>query len=130
MDNNKKKTQQLGMPIGTASAILRKNIMFALIRQLDLDICFQCGERIEGADELSIEHKVPYLDSKNPKELFFSLDNIAFSHLTCNIGARRHKAPQHGRRNMYSKYGCRCKECRAAEAEYAKSQRSKSNMPS
>ena len=39
---------------------------------------------------LSIEHKIPWLDSDNPKELFFNLEkNIAFSHLSCNISAAR-----------------------------------------
>ncbi|RPJ69204.1 MAG: hypothetical protein EHM20_16665, partial [Alphaproteobacteria bacterium] len=71
MKNNEKKSKQLGMPIGTATAVLRKNILFSLIKQLELDVCFQCGEKIESVDNLSIEHKVPWLDSENPTELFF-----------------------------------------------------------
>lgn len=91
MDNSlKKKQEQLGMPLGTASAKLRKSILFSLLKETGKNICYQCGRVIENEDELSIEHKVPYLDSDNPKELFFSLDNIAFSHLRCNIGAARH----------------------------------------
>lgn len=91
MDNSlKKKQEQLGMPLGTASAKLRKSILFSLLKETGKNICYQCGRVIENEDELSIEHKVPYPDSDNPKELFFSLDNIAFSHLRCNIGAARH----------------------------------------
>ena len=91
MNNSlKKKQEQLGMPLGTASAKLRKNILFNLLKETGKNICYQCGKLIDNEDELSIEHKIPYLDSEDPKKLFFSLDNIAFSHLKCNIGAARH----------------------------------------
>ena len=30
---------------------------------------------------------MPWLDSINPKESFFDINNIAFSHLSCNVGA-------------------------------------------
>ena len=88
--SNEKKSKQLGMPLGTASAKLRKSILFQLLSESGKNICYQCGNIINSEDELSIEHKVPWLDSYNPKELFFSLENIAFSHLKCNIGAARH----------------------------------------
>ena len=92
MDNktNIKKGKQLGMPLGTASARLRKRILFNLLKEAGKNICFQCGKTIDSEEELSIEHKIPWLDSDNPKELFFSMDNIAFSHLNCNIKAARH----------------------------------------
>lgn len=85
-----KKQKQLGMPIGTASAKLRKSILFSLLRETKKNICYQCGKVIETEEELSIEHKIPYLDSDDPKRLFFDLNNIAFSHLKCNIRAARH----------------------------------------
>lgn len=77
------------MPQGTASNKLKKSLMFSMIVKLELDICFQCGRKINTCDEMSVEHKIPWLHSKDPKALFFSLDNIAFSHLKCNIGAAR-----------------------------------------
>lgn len=40
-------------------------------------------------ETFSIEHLVPWLDSNNPIELYFDLDNISFSHLSCNIKAAR-----------------------------------------
>lgn len=86
---NKEKARQLGMPIGTATARLKKSIMFELVKQLNLDICFVCQKKIESEEEFSIEHKTPWLYSKNPTELFFSLENIAFSHLKCNVSSRR-----------------------------------------
>lgn len=90
MDNNtKKKYEQLGMPQGTASGKLRKIIMFDLLKQLEKDICYRCSEKIKSVDELSIEHKEPWLDSANPVGKFFDLNNISFSHLKCNIGDAR-----------------------------------------
>ncbi len=107
---NLKKTEQLGMPIGTASGRLRKSIIFDLLKQLNKNYCFQCAAEIKHEDELSIEHKVPYLDSENPKDLFFNLDNIAFSHLTCNVGAARQTKSQNHNTAGYQR-GCRCDVC-------------------
>lgn len=87
---NDKKRSQLGMPNGTATARLRKSILFQLVKETGRNICHQCGKEIVSEDELSIEHKIPWLDSENPIELFFDLNNIAFSHLRCNIGTCRH----------------------------------------
>ena len=84
-----KKSEQLGMPSGTAAGRLRKNILFSLLKRLNENFCYQCGGEIEFEDELSIEHKVTWLNSEDPKSLFFDLDNIAFSHLSCNSSAAR-----------------------------------------
>jgi hypothetical protein len=82
--SNKTKAELLGMPHGTACARLRKMILFKFVKQLNLDICFQCNLKIEDEKQLSIEHKIPW--QQNPT-LFWDLDNIAFSHLGCNIKA-------------------------------------------
>lgn len=82
--NNIKKTQQLGIPFGTACSRLRKMILFAFVKELKKDICFQCNLSIDNIDEFSIEHKENYLHSEDPVKLFFDLENIAFSHLACN----------------------------------------------
>ena len=111
--SNKKRHLQLGMPFGTAQGRLRKMIMFQMIQKLGLDICFQCGKKIETVEELSIEHKIPWLDKENAKELFWDLDNIAFSHLNCNVSAgRRHNKGdiKHPSITSYQR-GCRCLEC-------------------
>ncbi len=86
---NKKKSEQLGMPHGTACNKLRKNVLFDLLKYYRINECYRCGKIIGHVDELSMEHKRPWLDSENPKKLFWDLDNIAFSHTTCNYGARR-----------------------------------------
>jgi hypothetical protein len=83
-----KKSLQLGMNPSTASGRLVKDILFSLVVETKKDICYHCKEKINRED-FSIEHKNPWLDSENPHKLFFDLDNIAFSHLSCNIRASR-----------------------------------------
>ena len=85
--SNEAKTKALGMNFGTASGRLRKMILFDLVRRLDLDQCFRCEKTIEIIEDLSIEHKDSWQSASDPKESFFDLDNIAFSHLSCNCGA-------------------------------------------
>lgn len=88
-EHKKKKAKQLGMNPSTAGGRLRKTIIFNFAQKLNLDICFQCGEKIGSIEEFSIEHKIPWLNSETPVDLFFNLDNIAFSHLSCNCKAAR-----------------------------------------
>lgn len=38
-NSNKKKSNQLGMPIGTAQAILKKNILYNLLVRFNLNKC-------------------------------------------------------------------------------------------
>lgn len=82
------KSEQLGMSHSTASHKLRKMIMFKLVQQCGLDNCYRCGEKID-IDNFSIEHIESWLHSENPKELFFDLDNISFSHTSCNYAHAR-----------------------------------------
>lgn len=130
----KKKDIQLGMPIGTASGRLRKSILFSLLKELNKNYCFQCGSEITNEEDLSIEHKIPYLDSDNPKDLFFDLNNIAFSHLDCNIGAARKTSKieskedprfKHGSRIGYRR-GCRCDDCK--ESKRLENKRNRSSL--
>lgn len=86
---NAKKSGQLGMSNGKANNILKKSIMFMLVQVAGLDVCFRCGKRIETVNEFSIDHKTNWLDSEDPIALFFSLDNISFSHYSCNIKSKR-----------------------------------------
>jgi hypothetical protein len=117
-----KKNKQLGIDAGTAASRLRKELLFKYIRKAGDNYCFQCGAEIETTDELSVEHKVPWLDSEDPIEMFFNLENIAFSHLKCNIGARRGKRSSHGILRSYMN-GCRCNECKKANSEQQKKYR-------
>lgn len=51
-NSNKKKSNQLGMPIGTAQAILKKNILYNLLVRFNLNKCYQCGNTIGSNTEL------------------------------------------------------------------------------
>ncbi len=84
-----KKKEQLGMNPSTASGRLNKNLLFMFVKKCEMDVCHQCGKKIDCVEELSIEHKTPWLDSEDPVKLFFDLDNIAFSHKSCNYSAAR-----------------------------------------
>lgn len=119
-NHSSKKQQQLGMPIGTASNRLKKSIMFSLLKRLNENYCFKCGLEITSADTLSVEHKTDWLDSDTPIELFFDLDNIAFSHNACNTA--RVKKAQCPSRRAYQR-GCRCNECKAIHNTFINNQR-------
>ena len=85
MNTNQRRAEQLGMPFGTACGKLRKKILFALLKKYNENFCYRCSKIIDKIEELSIEHKKQWLDIS--VDLFWDLDNIAFSHLTCNCGA-------------------------------------------
>lgn len=76
------RTAQLGMPFGTAVHRLRKNIIFSMMKRLGEDACFKCSLPIDTVDEMSMEHKQPWLN--RDVALFWDLDNLAWSHLACN----------------------------------------------
>jgi hypothetical protein len=82
-----KLANQLGMNPSTASARLIKDILFEFLVSPKYT-CFRCGEKLTR-ETFSVEHKIPWLNSEDPIELFFDLDNIAFSHLKCNSAAGR-----------------------------------------
>lgn len=128
-----KKSEQVGMSISKAAHRLKKLIMFDLVKKLSQNKCYRCREAIDKVEEFSIDHIIPYLDSENPKELFFDLDNIAFSHLSCNFKAARKSLERrsklkplkegkvkrgiknHGSAGL--RRGCRCLVCKTYERE-------------
>jgi hypothetical protein len=77
------------MPIGTASARLKKQVMLHLLQRLGEDLCLRCGQRIERAEDLSLDHRNPWLHVD--PGLFWDLNNIAFSHKWCNTTDRNAK---------------------------------------
>lgn len=99
----------LGIDPGTVQNKLRKQLLFKYVKLANDNICFQCNKEIETIEELSIEHKIPWL--KNGKEYFWDLNNITFSHLRCNIlAAERKRGITHPSQESY-KQGCRCDKC-------------------
>ncbi len=121
--NDIEKSRQLGMPYGTATGKLRKLILFHLLKKHNENVCFQCGKEIETVDELSMEHKKPWLHESS--DLFWDVENIAFSHLHCNLSTTRpplHPRPKikvliHGTTACYRHSNCRCKLCKKSNAE-------------
>lgn len=82
MLSNAKKSEFLGISYGTACGKLRKNILFMLAQKCNMDTCFRCNRKIETVNDISIEHKLPW--EGRSVELFWDLENIAFSHVKCN----------------------------------------------
>jgi hypothetical protein len=105
-----RKSAFLGMPHGTASNRLRKLVLFHLLQRHGENVCFKCAEKIETAEELSIEHKLPWEGVS--LELFWSLDNIAFSHLRCNRN-HRHEGGGAARRKVGPEGTAWCRGCKA-----------------
>jgi hypothetical protein len=85
--NRQKENAQLGMPFTTASLRLHRHIMLMLAKECGRATCFQCSKEITTVEEFSIEHKKPWLDVD--LQLFWDLNNIAFSHAVCNKRAGR-----------------------------------------
>lgn len=123
-NSNRRKKEQLGMAGGTASNRLRKMVMFSILKKHNENTCYRCNEEIATSDELSVEHKEPWLDSDNPIEKFFDLENIAFSHLSCNVGSGRRRQSDHGKQNRYDA-GCRCDLCKETMKLIRRKQREK-----
>jgi hypothetical protein len=82
MSRSERIAQQLGMSHGAAASRLRKNILFSLLKELNKNACSKCLLLIESVDDLSIEHIKPW--ENRSADLFWDLDNIAFSHSDCN----------------------------------------------
>ncbi len=107
--NNKKKAEALGMSPSSATHKLRKILLYESLKQLGKLCCFQCEKEIVSLDEFTVEHKIPWLYSDNPAELYFDLSNVAYSHQKCNSGAAR-KGPLLGARK-YTDDGRQCSAC-------------------
>jgi hypothetical protein len=122
----KERKRQLGMNPSTASNRLNKQLLFTLGKKLDMQWCFHCGAEIESVKEMSVEHKIPWLYSEDPVSLYFDLDNIAFSHKSCNYGAARKPTKKFCPSPSSYKRGCRCDGCKKCYSDYRKELRAKS----
>ena len=90
-NSNNKKSATLGIPHGTANHRLRKNILFFLLKKHHENVCIRCSQVINTVEELSIEHIKPWEGIS--AELFWDLQNVAFSHLHCNRPHRPYSSP-------------------------------------
>ena len=76
------KSEKLGMSFSTARARLERDILFDLAMRAGHK-CHRCGGEMTR-ESFSVEHIVPWMQTDDPKKMFFDLDNIAFSHAHCN----------------------------------------------
>lgn len=106
----------LGMDAGTASNKLVKDILFKYIFEAGHK-CFRCGGELTR-DTFSIEHKTAWMSADNPHKAFFDLDNIAYSHKSCNYAAAHlgKSVYECGTAYSYNK-GCRCELCSKAKSD-------------
>lgn len=102
-----RRAELLGMPYGTASGRLRKNILFYLLSKYRDNICYVCKNEIKIASDLSIEHIQPW--EGRSAELFWDLENIAFSHSRCN---KPHNYNIEGKRKYQDDYSAWCCYCK------------------
>ena len=82
--------QQLGMEFGKANQRLFKMMVWKMATKCGMDKCSHCKQLIEEPDHLSLEHIQPWrgIEGRPARpELFWDLDNIAFSHIWCNSGS-------------------------------------------
>ena len=103
MRASEKKISQLGMSLGKAGHLLRMALLFKYIKLAGHKFCYRCEREIENLKEFSLDHKKNWLDSFDPKNTFFDLENIAFSHRKCNYSVRRNGEylNKHGYRGVY-----------------------------
>jgi len=131
--SQKKGYEILGQSLQKSHIQIRKLMLFHCMQKCGMDTCFQCGEKITDINTLSIEHKIAWMGSENPKEMFWDVNNLAFSHLRCNsIGIKNKNRLIHPSVNAYVKRGCRCEECtnlylkrKESEKKYSKKYKKK-----
>lgn len=78
-----KKREKLGMNPSTAHRRLLKDLLFKFIILAGYK-CYRCKKELTRED-MTIDHINPWLNSDDPIKNFFDLDNIAFSHMACNL---------------------------------------------
>lgn len=83
----KKIEEMLGEKLSTAKSRLNKLLMYELAKKCNMGTCFRCGGPIENIEEFTIDHKESWLLSDEPAKLFYSIENLAFSHARCNYEA-------------------------------------------
>jgi 5-methylcytosine-specific restriction endonuclease McrA len=86
LTSNERSSQQLGMEYTKATTQLKRKLLYHLWPDKN---CFRCGRGMSIKD-FTLDHKDPWRNSPDPQALFFDLDNIAFSHTSCNAAAKRH----------------------------------------
>ena len=81
--------QQLGLAYSTARSKLLNLIVFELAKECGKNVCYRCGDEISSFEDMSIDHYEEWLHKENAHDLYFDIDNVGFSHRSCNAGAAR-----------------------------------------
>lgn len=100
--------EQLGMGVASATGKLRKLLLYEFARRLNLISCYRCHRTIESIDEFTVDHKKNWLHKS--ADLFWDIDNIAFSHFVCNTTHNRTAEMYKHRTNK------KCNECGEVKA--------------
>lgn len=107
----KKYAESIGFnQVAHARRVLMKILMFNYAKRLGLANCYRCKKELELSD-FTIDHIEGWRNKSNAKELFFDVDNIRFSHHSCNsANTSIEKKPKRHGHSLYTK-GCRCDIC-------------------
>lgn len=100
---NETQKRYLGMAVSTARSRLYKELIFSLTKECGKNNCYRCGKQIESSEDFTVDHKTDWRYKEDANELFFDLDNIAFSHHSCNsacVGGRRRKKGKSGHKGI------------------------------
>lgn len=77
-----KRGELLGMNPSTASNRLRSDLLFDFVTKAGI-LCYRCKQPLTR-DTFSIEHIESWVYSDKPLDTFFDLENITYSHRSCN----------------------------------------------
>ena len=71
-------------PVGSTVNKLQRKVIYALALKLGLLDCYRCGSFVEEED-FSLDHKENWQGAIDEGSVFINPDNIAFSHMLCNV---------------------------------------------
>ena len=111
-----KARESLGMSQSTAHRQLTKKLLYAFMLKAGETKCYRCKKPLLFED-FSMDHKEVWRNKPNAYELYFDLDNIAFSHQHCNSGAAKKGGWNKGKVTHGTsgyRLGCRCDVCKSA----------------
>jgi hypothetical protein len=91
---------QLGVDsVACAQHYVRRLYLLHLLHLTGKGKCVRCGQLLEDPNDLSLDHIKPWRNQPDAKELFWSIENLGYSHKACNIEAsiapRRKTKEQH-----------------------------------
>ncbi len=86
---NQRKSFQLGGNYQSLCQQLKRDLLYHYVKLANCHICHRCGAPIESSEDFSVDHIQAWMYKENARELFLDLENIAFSHKSCNYRSRR-----------------------------------------